>query len=340
MTPPAPTPRAPYIEDIHAQPDDLRALLDAGSPPLPSRVLERVRSAERIVLTGMGASLHALYPTYLRLLAAGLPVWLVETAELLGAAGALVTPRSALWITSQSGATAEAVALLDGAIRRPAAVIALTNYPASPLAAAADATVALRCGDERTVSTRSYTNTLAAAAMLEAAIAGDAPDPALRVAPEAIASYLDGWEQRLDAIDAAVPAGSSLFALGRRASLAAAQTGALIVKEAAAHPIEALSAPQFRHGPLEMAGPGLAALLLAGDPAARPLNERLRDELRAFGAAAIWLDPMPGAEPPAAELLRPFVEILPFQALSVVLARRDGREPGRFDKIEKVTTTL
>jgi len=332
----------PYVRDIHAQPQALRALFDAGLPKAAVRTLRAVRTAERIVLTGMGASLHALYPTYLRLLRAGLPVWLVETAELLGPAGALVTPRTALWITSQSGGTIEAVALLERMPARPAAVLALTNAADSELAAAADAVVLLQCGPERTVSTRSYMNTLAAAAMMEAEMVGTPSVPSLGTVPGALEDFLAGWRRHVDRMGWAVPDGP-LFALGRHASLAAAYTGALIVKEAAAHAVEPLSAPQFRHGPLEMAGPGVTVLLLAGDAEARPLNERLREDLSGFGTNVVWLDPRdPDSPVPRLDddLLRPFAEIVPFQALSVALGLRAGREPGRFRKIGKVTTVL
>jgi glucosamine--fructose-6-phosphate aminotransferase (isomerizing) len=75
--------------------------------------------------------------------------------------------------------------------------------------------------------------------------------------PGRLAGYLNQWDDQLAAWDAAVSQ-EILFTVGRGASLAAARTGALIVKEAAKTPLEAMSAPQFRHGPLEMPTAGRA----------------------------------------------------------------------------------
>ncbi len=334
----------PYVEDIHAQPEALQNLLDAGITAETETVIRRFPAAGRVVLTGMGASLHAMYPSYLRLLRAGIPAWLVETAELLGPAGGLITAETAVWITSQSGRTAEVTALMQAMPVRPALTLVVTNHGDSPLAAHADAVVLMRCGVESTVGTRSYTNSLAVSKLVTDRILGTGSPSSLDSVPTRLADYLAGWREHVDRLDELVPVDTALFALGRHSSLAATFTGALIVKEAAAHAIEPLSSPQFRHGPLEMAGSEVTALILAGDEFARPLNQRLREELEAFGAHAVWLDPRGGSCAALPWLdddeTRPFAEILPFQALSVALARRTHREPGSFQRIGKVTTTL
>ncbi len=54
---------------------------------------------------------------------------------------------------------------------------------------------------------------------------------------------------------------SGLFPTGRGASLAAVGTGGLIRKEFTRFHAEDMSAPAFRHGPLEMVKPGLLALV-------------------------------------------------------------------------------
>jgi glucosamine--fructose-6-phosphate aminotransferase (isomerizing) len=341
----ATTPEPPYLQDIHAQPEALAGLLAAGLTPDVRALLDRARDAERIVLTGMGSSLFAWQPTFLRLAAAGLPVWVVEAAELLGAAGGLLTPGTMLWVASQSGRTAEVVALLEGASPRPAMVLGLTNEPGSPLAGGADAVLELHCGPEHTVSTRSYVNTLAAAALATAHALGEHASPAWQHAPGTVADWLARWDEHHARLDGLIPASAAtLMALGRGAGLAAAQTGALITKEASGAAIEAMSVPQFRHGPLEMAGPELGALLLAGTGLDRERTGLMRRELVASGAHVAWLDTEPDdlgltlADLPAD--LRPVAEILPFQVLSVVLAERRGREPGAFTRIGKVTQQL
>jgi glutamine---fructose-6-phosphate transaminase (isomerizing) len=341
----SPSPPAPgYVADIRAQPQALQQLLDSPIDPAALKLLGAPERFGRVVLTGMGASLHAQYPAFLTLAAAGLPVWHVETAELLGEAAGLLTADTLLWVTSQSGRSAEITALLDRLPGRRPAVFAFTNDTASPLAGSADAVIELHSGQEHAVGTRSYVNSLAAHLRAVTAALGRQTPADVKETPARLADYLAGWDEHLATWDAAVSQ-QILFAVGRGASPAAARTGGLIVKEAAKTPLEAMSAAQFRHGPLEMADGRLCVIVLQGAPSDAPLNRRLADDLSSFGANAIVLGSPGDASAPRlpavhSDEARPLAEILPFQLLSVVLAERLGLEPGTFHQIAKVTTTL
>lgn len=89
-----------YVSDILSQPKRLRALL--RSPPDQAE-LPAVATGQRIVLTGMGASLSALWPAWLRLASAGFLAWLVETGELLHDVAELMAPGALISCASQSG---------------------------------------------------------------------------------------------------------------------------------------------------------------------------------------------------------------------------------------------
>jgi glucosamine--fructose-6-phosphate aminotransferase (isomerizing) len=341
-SPPPATPA--YVADIHQQPQALQQLLDSAVDPAALNLLRRLSGFSRVILTGMGASLYAQYPAYLTLASAGLPVWHVEASELLGGAAGLVTTDTLLWITSQSGRSAEITALLDRLPGRRPVVLGFTNDTASPLAGSADEVIVLHSGDEHTVGTRSYVNSLAAHLRAVAAALGRETAAEVYEMPARLADYLSGWPEHYAAWDATV-AEQVLFAVGRGASLAAARTGALIVKEAAKTPMEAASASQFRHGPLEMADSRTCVIVLPGAADDAPLNGRLATDLSSFGANAVMLAATGhpgGPQLPAArsDETRPLGEILPFQVLSVVLAERRGLEPGAFRQIGKVTTTL
>lgn len=337
----------PYVADIHAQPAALSDLLDAGLGAEVSALMGRLDSFDRIVLTGMGASLFAQHPTFLALAAAGLPVWNLDTSELLGQAGGLLSSGTLLWITSQSGSSAEVGALLERLPSPRPFVLGSTNDGSSPLAAAADVVLELRSGPERTVSTRSYVNTLAAHA-LAMGVAVDLDLAGLRAAPEMLADYLAGWEDHVAAFGRAVTE-PTVFLIARGTSVASARTGALIIKEAAKAPVEGMSAPQFRHGPLELAGPDVAVVLLAGGEDDRASNRQTMDDVRRLEANGIWLgspeDELADPQGPVLPALSgpvalPIAEALPLQALSVALAARRSVEPGAFRHIEKVTRTL
>lgn len=350
ISPSVPPAAPPYIADIRAQPTVLETLLGAGIPAEPRALLGSIATFDRIVLTGMGSSLNGMYPTYLRLAAAGLATWCEDTAELLGYERGLMTGNTLVWLTSQSGESAEAVELLDRVIRPGGpTVLAATNDPDSSLGTRAHVVMPLHSGPENTVGTRSYVNTLALGTMASSIALGIPVDPEVYTAPENIARYLDDWDDHLSMISAEVP-DSSIFVLGRGSSLASARTAALIAKEAARRPVEGMSVPQFRHGPLEMADHDLTALVFAGNPAERVLNEQMRTDLIATGARCVWVDTAPAVRPPVGATIvtpalpgydaRPLAEIVPMQLLTVVLAERSGQEPGRFRQIDKITRTL
>ena len=291
---------------------------------------------DRVILTGMGASLAALRPAWMTLVASGVPAWLIETAELLNDAPALLGGDALVVAASQSGRSAEAVALADAS---SATLVALTNDPLSPLAGAADVTVDIHAGVEHAVSTRSYVNTLAAAQLVGDALAGRTVARGYGAVAEALEAYLGGWEARVEQLKAVVGLPERLYVLARGASLAAASCGALIAKEAAKRPVEAMSSPQFRHGPLELADERLTAIILAGTGADRERNRRLYEDLERLGAVAVWADvdgDLPLAVTP--EDGRPMAEIVALQLLTVALAELTGVPAGEFRHLEKVTT--
>jgi glucosamine--fructose-6-phosphate aminotransferase (isomerizing) len=131
--------------------------------------------------------------------------------------------------------------------------------------------------------------------------------------------------------------------LARGGARAAAEMGALTLKEAVGMPVESLQTAQFRHGPLEIAGPQMAAMVFATEPETQDLDLGIADELRKLGAA-IWTVTA-GVDAPAAtdigplhRLLSPAAAIVPTQLLAWRLALLAGREPGAYVHAAKVTT--
>jgi glucosamine--fructose-6-phosphate aminotransferase (isomerizing) len=336
----------PYLRDLLDQPRAVAATLAQLPPALstPAAALDR----PRIVLTGMGSSLHALHPLQLRLVAAGRSAFLVETAELVHAQSALLDARALVVAVSQSGRSAETVQLLDLLATLPSAdrppCIGVTNTPASPLALRADAVLATAAGPEFSVSCKTYLATLVALEWLGGLLLR-ADLPALRAdldpAPDFVAAYLSPWPDHVRELSLHLADTRSLFLTGRGASLAAAHAGALILKESTRQHAEGMSAPAFRHGPLEMTSPSVSLLAFEGDPATAALNRHLVADVRAAGGFAALVGP--GSEhtalrlPDASPSLRPLLEMLPAQMVSLALALRAGREPGRFDRATKVT---
>jgi glucosamine--fructose-6-phosphate aminotransferase (isomerizing) len=346
-----------YTRDILAQPGALRKAIRAFDPALLEPLVSPIASQkiDRIILTGMGASYYAAYPASLILARSRLPVIWLDASELIHYGRSLLSKRTLLWVVSQSGRSAEALALLEWARQHPpAALLAVVNDAQSPLAQAASMVLPLNAEPEKTVSTRTYLNTLALGQLAALRLVGE--DLAshihdLEATADAMQAYLEDWQARLEQIAGLVGEPQRLVLLGRGASLTSSYCGALVLQEAAKFPAMAFQAAEFRHGPLEMARPGLDVLIFGGPQETRALNLRLFNDLRACGAHPLWIDPLGGKTPaspeiPAAACLPmpegrgvglPIAEILPIQLLSLHLGRLSGIVPGEFLHIGKVT---
>ncbi|GAB4503131.1 MAG: SIS domain-containing protein [Anaerolineales bacterium] len=302
------------------------ANFDAGRVEPLAKTL-RNGGFDRILLTGMGASLQAAYPAWLTLAHAGLPAWWVDTAELIHYAPKLVTSRTLYWVFSHSGRSAEIVSALDfGRLPRPAALLATVNDLESPLAKAAmafdgpAAVIPIQAAAEQTVSTRTDVNSLALGQLTATLLAGEdasAVHSALQETAMAMQTYLDEWEAHLQRIGELLGFPKRLVLLGRGWSLATTYTGALVLGEAAKYAAIPLQAGEFRHGPLELANADLSALVFGGAPETRHLNARLLEDLRSHDVAAFWI----GSEPQTWQIEIPevpvwgipLVEILPMR---------------------------
>ena len=340
---------SPFELDIAAQPDALREFAQA-SPAAELAAIAR-GDYDRIILTGMGSSHFAALPSWRRLIADGRSAWWVDTGQLLDSPR-LITERTLLVITSQSGASGEIAALLGSAERRelsrPGALVGITNEPASPLGLASDAVIRLRSGTEATVSTKSYLNSLAAHQQLLGALAGPATAPGSPADTAGLISDLSPVPAATELARVVTSASHPRVAfIGTRDEGATALYAGLITKEAAKIAAEGFIGGQFRHGPLELAGPGLAAILFGAraDDASSPITG-LAADLSATGADVTLVGDltMPGtrtiAIPRGTTLTELAAGAVVAQHIAVRIARARGLEPGAFAYGQKVTTTL
>ena len=115
----------PYLRDLLAQPraleDTVAALCQASAPA-------DLGGFDRIVLTGMGASYHALQPLQIQLVEHGFEAVAYETSELIYYYPAVLTARTLLIAVSQSGRSVEIVRLLDAAAGK-VRIVGVTNTP-------------------------------------------------------------------------------------------------------------------------------------------------------------------------------------------------------------------
>jgi glucosamine--fructose-6-phosphate aminotransferase (isomerizing) len=340
--------RSVYEQNMAEEPAALLCFADTGLPAgLASIDFTRF---DRIILTGMGGSDSVTIPFEILLARRGLPVWRLSAGRLLEMLE-LVTEASLLVVTSQSGRSGEIVALLEQMPKRPGLIIGVTNDPTSALASAADHVILLHCGDEATVATKSYANTLAAFHRM-AALAAGRPDNAAVQDIKAAAAGLEVIIQRdtpaIDELAARALAGPRprLALIGAGPDAATAISGALVLKEAAKVAAEGYVGGAFRHGPLELAGPGLTALLFGtGSTKDVSLNPLSRD-LAASGSIVASMAPSAYEKSElitiagTTELERLLQGMYVVQLFSVALGRASGIVPGAFNYGRKVTDQL
>lgn len=338
---------SPYEQDIG---DQMLAIADQLGYQMPASLSQLdLSDYDRIVLTGMGSSHYATIPIERDLAARGFPVWRIDAGSLLDFSQ-LITEKTLLWATSQSGMSGEIVALLDNleSSVRPATIIGVTNDEQSTLAQRADIVVALKSGSEATVSSKSYVNTLIAEYRTALALRREDETALINALHQAEAEFrrlIDDRTAVQAIVHNAFETGEPRLALvGVGADSATAMTGALILKEACKVMAEGYLSGEFRHGPMETSGPGMVALLI-GDGTDTTLRA-LSEELTANGTQTVTVGPTAyvgsdhlrtSASP---EIVRLIAGMLYVQHFTVLLARAKGLVPGEFLYGRKVTVTI
>jgi glucosamine--fructose-6-phosphate aminotransferase (isomerizing) len=328
-------------------------------------VVRRQLAANATLTAKLAADLRALKPAFVATVARGssdhAALYLKHLVELkLGLACASIGPsiaslyhaplklEGAVAIAiSQSGRSPDILAMQRAAKAQRALSVAFVNDEESPLAREANAVLPLRAGPERSVA--------ATKSMIAALIAGGAlvahwsDDDALLAALQQLPSVLDSSSAAPPATEAIemLAQASSLFVIGRGATLAIAAEAALKLKETSAIHAEAFSSAEVLHGPAGIIRPGFPVLAFAPADAARPGFFDTLDRLAAFGAAPLLVDIEPHKRWPTLvaldgghPLLTPIVALHAFYRVAESTARRRGRDPDQPPHLKKVTETL
>ncbi len=346
-----PKPGALYLSEVREQPAALRRLAAGrdGVEELASEIRARGTPTVRLVAHGSSDNAASLGVYAFSLL----PRWTAmrDSISLTVYYGAeLDLSGSVVLALSQSGRTPDVLEYVARSRARGAFTVAVTNDPDAELARAADAVLPLAAGPERAVAaTKTYSNQVAALALLAAACAGrgaEMADACLRTA--------DLAEQALPELESAATAAAHalayverMFVVGRGVGYSTAREIALKLTETCRVAADGLTATDLAHGPVaaldrrfpvwaiashdEMlpmvqeaaaraAGAG-AALVASGDAAAE------------IGGAAFRL-PVPAAPDP---LLAPLLSVLPGQLFAGALAAVKGLDPDRPIGLTKVT---
>jgi glucosamine--fructose-6-phosphate aminotransferase (isomerizing) len=350
MTTVTPSGRSHLESEIREQPNVIARFLNDGLPDV-SRVARVLggRGIRYVLIAARGSSDNAArYGQYLFGERMRLPVALAAPSlESLYGAGAVPHERGGLVIAiSQSGRSPDIVSVVTAARARGAATAAITNDAESPLAAAAEFTIALHAGVERSVAaTKTYTASLAALAALVTELRDDERDrTSLRTLPIALRQGLNSALTQITRLDH-LARGAHTVTVGRGYNYATAMEIALKLRELTATIAEGFSAADLMHGPIAAITPDTRAVIVA---APGPTLTSIQDTAAALerrGARTITIGPraagadliLPDDIP---EWLTPIVGVVPGQLLALRWAQLAGQaidEPG---SLTKVTHTL
>jgi glutamine---fructose-6-phosphate transaminase (isomerizing) len=251
---------------------------------------------------------------------------------------------------SQSGRTPDVVEYVTRARRSGAFTIAITNDPASDLAAAAEATIPLEAGPELAVAaTKTYVNTLAALALLAGHLAGDGAAVAdgVRRSSAALSEWLPDLERA--AAELALPFSYTgrMFVIGRGVEFATAREIALKLLETCRVAAEPLTATDLAHGPVAALDPFFPVWAIASPDATLPTVQEAASRIHEMGATVVasgtaanaiagsqYVLPVPVIEP---ALLSPLLSVVPGQLFAGALARARGLDPDAPHGLKKVT---
>jgi fructoselysine-6-P-deglycase FrlB-like protein len=256
-------------------------------------VAEAIRATGRLLLLGMGAS-HAaariVEPLYRALGVDAIALPLSEQlTQPLSIAGKTVI------VTSQSGESAEVGRWFETEPVRHN-VFGMTLDGTSRLAGTVPSLVASGGAEVAFAATRSLTVTLALHLAVLARLGVD-PAPALAALKAPLSPAIDPALAAFADVGAIVCSGRALHGV--------AEALALGLMELSRIPAFALEGGQFRHGPLEMLGPGIGvALLCADEPGAGLIAAAARSSVEA-GSPVVVFDSS-GAAPVAGALMLRF----------------------------------
>ncbi len=342
-----------YLANILEQPEVLRSQLQTYKEhEVWQHIQQQSKQYSTVVLTGMGASFNALYPTWFYLHQQGIPAVHIEASELIHYSDSLLKQRCLLVVVSQSGTSVEIGRIIErvqDAGSQPF-IISVTTAADNNLAQNSNLQLCTQAGAEVGVATKTYTSTLLLLYWLGRAITGQL-QPDDYVKGDAIATatekVLENWHTWIEEAYQQLQATTYVALIGRGPSLTSALNGGLILKEAVRLPAEGFSGGRFRHGPMELLSPQVGCIVFTTPGQTLALSQRLATDIAHRGGQLVTvgqdvLDAEPHAHLSLPEMdaaLSPILEVLGPQLLAAKLADQKGLTPGEFRWSGKVVHT-
>ncbi len=328
-----------FADEIFQQP----AALDDLMTYYTGQDLSAARAAydqPGVLLVGMGASNHAARIAAYRQQQKQPTMRVVEAADTLLYNPGILSACSLLVYISQSGASGE-IEPLFRQLPEQVRTVGITNTTDSALGAKAGTVLPLCAGEEYTVATKTYLNTLALLHLL-----GGGGMEALGEIREQVEALLRDAETIQARWIEALATAKTLYFLGHGPHYVTARHCAMMVGEWAKRPVFHGSIGAFRHGYIEAVERRTGVVIFAPPGASARSAQVLADELAWYGADVLMVEngrtrknnePAQGVS--LNEYLSPMLDVIPGQLFAEALARHDGI-PAGFRYISKVVKKL
>ncbi|HWQ27618.1 MAG TPA: glutamine--fructose-6-phosphate transaminase (isomerizing), partial [Dehalococcoidia bacterium] len=369
--------KGPYrhfmLKEIMEQPECLmdtisgRALFDPPAISLDDLGVspERLRAVSRVILFGMGTSMHAAMigrAFFERI--ARLPAE-VDNASEFRYRDPVIGFDTLVVSVAQSGETVDTLEAMHEAKRRGALQVTVCNVPGAQSTRIADGTVYIRCGPEIAVaSTKTLVASVAALYLLAchlAIVRGAVSDERVSLLLEPLAhvpSLLGETlkrEREIAALAHRFHNAEHFLFLGRGLQYPVAMEGALKLKEVSYIHAEGYPAGEMKHGPIALIDERMPVVAIAVQDGARDKmlsnieQVRARDgvvialategdeELASKVNEVVWIPRLEGA-PEIASLLLPILTVAPLQLLAYHIALWRGCDVDQPRNLAKTVT--
>lgn len=303
---------------------------------------------KQVIVAARGSSDNACnYFKYLCEVYAGLPVSTAAPSVLTLYDGAIDMRDTAVIGVSQSGAAADVIAVIERARTQGAVTAAVTNNSGSGLAKAAEYSVFMDVGEEKSVAaTKTFTAQMYLLARIADALSGGKV-PGLDTVSDLIAETIQAVSEPVKSAALRLKDTHDCYVLARGFLYAAAQESALKIQETTYTHARAYAISDFYHGPFAVIDKGTHVLVLAAAGKTQKDNLDMLGRLAAAGADVTLLSSDPAVTggavrveiPAAAEAVAPFAFVTAAQLLALHLSLARGLTPDAPRGLKKVTIT-
>jgi glucosamine--fructose-6-phosphate aminotransferase (isomerizing) len=213
----------------------------------------------------------------------------------------LLTTDTALVLVSRSGESIEATELLKK-VPRGCKTVGLINVPGSTVARQATRAILVNSLPDQLVAIQTYTGTVVTLLLLGAAYDQQldaSPKTDLERTIEVLTRCVPEWYRFSGSWPGFFANNVPMYLLGRGPTLASVQAGALLLQEVAKVPAVPMSAPQFRHGPVEVVHDQFRVIIFGTQRTTEDLEDTLGDKILAANLLVITKETRPApAIPP------------------------------------------